>query len=61
MTPKDRSPKQVSSKTEIYLEKLLILEFLKAGVKRDDICKIMSIGSPKVSAIQKYLKKKNNE
>lgn len=57
MTPQDKSPKETSSKTEILLEKLLILELLNSGVKRDDICKILSIGSPKVSAIQKYLNK----
>ncbi len=57
MTPNETSSKEQSSKTEIYLEKLLILELLNSGVKRDDICKILSIGSLKVSAIQKYLNK----
>lgn len=44
------------------LEKSLILQFLNSGVKRDDIKKILSIGSEKISPIIGALpkKEKNN-
>jgi Mn-dependent DtxR family transcriptional regulator len=42
---------------EDLLQKLLILELYKSGVKRDDITKILKISSVKVSAIIKHLNK----
>lgn len=38
------------------LEKQLIFSLYSAGIKRDDITKILVISSRKVSAVTKYLK-----